>query len=209
MAKLSLEEKSRLDNRTCESCGNPLVRTYGETNARWVARRFCSVSCSRVVRQRDFDERFEEKIDRTPGHGPNGDCHIWTGAFSGNGYGAIQINGKTRVAHRVSWERAKGRKIPKGYHVMHSCDNPPCVNPDHLTPAHPVDNMIDKTKKGRNNAPAGTRNGNAKIGPAEVIAIFQDPRGHSEIAKEYPISASMVKRIKDRRAWRSVTDLLP
>ena len=63
------------------------------------------------------------------------DCIEWRGGrinrARGRDYGAIQINGKQQLAHRVAYEKHVG-PIPKGMHVLHHCDNPPCVNPGHL-----------------------------------------------------------------------------
>lgn len=66
-----------------------------------------------------------------------------------NGY--VQISTETAVvfAHRLAWELANGRSIPTGQVVMHSCDNPRCVNPDHLSVGSQKDNVHDAIRKGR------------------------------------------------------------
>lgn len=205
MARLSLAEKAILDNRRCETCDGRLVRTYGETNARWIARRFCSLKCASAKRRVPLEDRFFDKVDATPGYGPNGDCHVWTGAKSSQGYGAIQVARSALPAHRVAWELANGRKIPDGMFIMHSCDNPPCVNPGHLSPGTPLENMLDKAKKGRGNAPAGEKSGAAKITARDATAIYADPRPPALIAEDYPITEALIRRIKAGKAWRAVT----
>ncbi len=90
----------------------------------------------------DFDRKFESKIDK------RGDCWIWTGALFVSGYGKIQRGGKRLRAHRVSYELFVG-EIPDGLHVLHDCDNPPCVKPAHLFLGTHLDNMMDMERKGR------------------------------------------------------------
>jgi hypothetical protein len=61
-------------------------------------------------------------------------------------------------AHRASWMAFRG-DIPCGFHVLHACDIPECVNPDHLFLGTPLDNARDKERKGRGNHASGLRNG--------------------------------------------------
>lgn len=75
-------------------------------------------------------------------------CWLWTGSITTCGYGQINIKYKRYLAHRLSWNVHNGA-IPKGFFVCHKCDNPPCVNPDHLFIGTHRDNMQDMLKKGR------------------------------------------------------------
>lgn len=79
---------------------------------------------------------------------PSG-CWEWSGARYHHGYGAIRFGGQTRQAHRVAWERVNG-PIPKGLIVRHFiCDNPPCVNPEHLLLGTQGDNIRDRYRRAR------------------------------------------------------------
>lgn len=75
-------------------------------------------------------------------------CLLWTGAADQNGYGVITVNRKPVGAHRVSWSLANG-PIPGGLHILHRCDTPPCINPDHLFLGTPADNVADMIRKQR------------------------------------------------------------
>lgn len=75
-------------------------------------------------------------------------CIEWTGARNPAGYGRLRLRGQQVYAHRVAYEQAYG-PIPEGFVVMHSCDNPPCINPDHLSVGTYADNARDMVEKGR------------------------------------------------------------
>jgi hypothetical protein len=92
------------------------------------------------------EARFWRFVDKGDGTG----CWLWTGGFK-NDYGEFKWNGKIVAAHRVAWILTFGQ-IPNGLHVLHHCDNPPCVRPDpehHLFLGTHQDNMADASSKGR------------------------------------------------------------
>lgn len=87
-------------------------------------------------------ERFWSKVEKSDG------CWTWIAGCDPQGYGTFGLDGKVQKAHRVSYQLAIG-PIPAGAHVLHSCDNPPCVRPDHLRAGTRSDNMRDKVARGR------------------------------------------------------------
>lgn len=75
-------------------------------------------------------------------------CHEWTGSRNGDGYGCLNIGGKSLLVHRVTWEMANS-PVPDGLFVLHHCDNPPCRRLDHLFLGTKADNSADCVAKGR------------------------------------------------------------
>jgi hypothetical protein len=108
-------------------------------------------------------QRFMDKVSPEPNSG----CWLWTGAATPFGYGNFMVMkaGKksTEKAHRFSYQLHHG-PIPKGMVVMHKCDVPGCVNPDHLSLGTPSENSRDIVKKGRwkNWDKSGDKNPNSK-----------------------------------------------
>lgn len=90
-------------------------------------------------------ERFFKKIRNNLETG----CWDWTACIRSKfGYGGMKYDGRLQDAHRISWQIHNG-PIPEGMYVLHSCDRPICVNPDHLYLGSPRDNVMDAINKGR------------------------------------------------------------
>ena len=87
------------------------------------------------------EDRFWSRVKKTS------KCWEWQGTKLKTGYGVVSIKGKNIRAHRIAYELTKG-KIPQGYGVCHTCDNPSCVKPDHLWIGTHKENMEDRNKKG-------------------------------------------------------------
>jgi len=148
----------------------------------------------------DIGERFRNKWSLIPDTG----CHLWTSVSIG-GYGVIRQKGKWAKAHRLSYELYKG-KIPKGKCVCHTCDNPLCVNPDHLFLGTHKDNMQDKVRKGRafTGNQKGSANGAAKLTEAVVRSIRGEDGTCKALAIKFCTSPMNISLIKRRLAWAHV-----
>lgn len=134
----------------CPECGRQ-IEYYPRANHRNGAKHFCSRHCQSkyLARQRPVQpvgDRFFSKVVKNPDNG----CWEWTGAHGPAGHGQFVVDHKKVVASRFSWELHFG-KIPDGMEVCHKCDNPPCVNPEHLFLGTQGDNMRDCSAKGRLN----------------------------------------------------------
>lgn len=134
-------------------------------------------------------------------------CWIWTASTAGKGYGQLRIPGtrKNVYAHRYSYELYRG-PIPKGAQLLHSCDNPRCVNPDHLTPGSAKDNAVDMRDKGRHLF--GERNEKAKLTEKEVEAIkvlaATSSLSQLDIARTVGVHQTIVSKIVRGERWAHV-----
>lgn len=144
----------------------------------------------------DPEQRFWAKVDKTPA------CWLWTGAKAGSGYGICTINGKNYSAHRLAWQWANGIPVPEGKVLLHKCDNPVCVNPDHLAPGSQQHNVSDRVNKGR--SAKGKNNGRAKLKKKDVKKIKNlRNKGWTEsaIAKLFGVGRSTISNILHGRTW--------
>lgn len=107
-------------------------------------RKFCSRMCHFIDRTKPIKERFWSKVQKTES------CWLWIGTKNRYGYGTILHQGSRRLAHRLAYELS-GNVIPQGMNLLHTCDNPPCINPEHLRVGTQLDNVRDMYEKGRGN----------------------------------------------------------
>ena len=148
--------------------------------------------------------RFWEKVDVRE----ENQCWEWRGSIAANGYGSFRLPRPTKEvigAHRISYFLANDG-IPSGMLVRHKCDNPKCVNPNHLEPGDKRDNARDMVERGRATIrdQRGEKNGAAKLTLEQVSAIRQMvARGmrNTEIACQFNVSHQLISRIKLGKAW--------
>lgn len=130
-------------------------------------------------------------------------CLEWQGYRDGKGYGKIRIDSYTvDRTHRVSL-RLSGTPVGKGDFVLHSCDNPPCCNPEHLSVGTVHDNIRDMISKGRQRGANGASNGSAKLTERKVRNI-REKYSHlpiSELSRRYRVSPSTIRNILTGKTW--------
>jgi len=143
--------------------------------------------------------RFEAKCCPEPNSG----CWLWDGSTKKDGYGQFGIggSGKTRSAHRVSYELYKG-PIPNGYFVCHKCDNPACVNPDHLFVGTPGENTADRDAKGR--TALGEKNGKSKLTEQQVKLIRESNLSERKIAAMLGFHRGTINAVRRGKTWSHV-----
>lgn len=146
-----------------------------------------------------LEERFKAKvqIDHETG------CHNWKGARNRKGYGMIAVGkGRSAVSHRISYQLYKG-EIPQDFVVMHTCDNPGCVNPEHLKVGTHADNVADRQSKGRGTR--GETHSKAKLTEIQVLVIKEAyTSGHKQvdIANYFGVKHYNINQIVHGRSWK-------
>lgn len=182
----------------CLTCGKPWKLTQRRANP-VPGQKYCSRACYDAARPKtDPATRFWSKVDKS------GECWTWMAATAGPlGYGVIGITRERMVyAHRLSWEMANG-PIPAGMYVLHHCDNPKCVRPEHLFLGTIKDNVADMDAKGRRRSlpPRGTANPNAKLDEAAVRLIRASSESDAALAIDLGVSTTLVRKVRLREAW--------
>lgn len=128
-------------------------------------------------------------------------CLLWTGSVNKDGYGLFWLNRKYETAHRVAWRWANG-SIPEESCVLHRCDTPPCVLPEHLFLGTQQDNVADKVAKTRQ--ARGETSGLAKLTWSEVSLIRRLANQHSRmaLARRFNVSKRAIQFIVQGKTWR-------
>ncbi|RJQ04853.1 MAG: hypothetical protein C4551_10260 [Bacillota bacterium] len=166
----------------CEGCS----KTFFVFASRIGRRKFCSREC----RYRKSEaERFWAKVEKGEG------CWLWRGGLQDQGYGIFNFRGQSELAHRVAFFLIYGRwPEPCG---LHSCDNPPCVRPEHIFEGTRCDNNKDRAQKGRTRANIGA-----------TMRRYPERQARGERQGSAKLSAVIVKEIKTRAsAGESQRDL--
>lgn len=152
-----------------------------------------------IVIDSSIEERFNSKYVPEPNSG----CWLWLGATDSRGYGQIRFNNKTSQAHRVSY-MLYNNCILDELCVLHTCDNPICVNPEHLKLGTQQDNLQDMYNKRRN--VKGEKSNFSKLKKHDILEIRNKySSGHytqRDLAKEYNITQPGIWAIVNNINWR-------
>lgn len=149
----------------------------------------------------DPSVRFWSWVDKK---GPS-DCWNWMGSRDKNGYGRFnpKVGENPVLSHRYAWMDFYGR-LPDDC-LLHKCDNPSCVNPDHLFEGDRMDNVKDMMAKGR--MPRGEKRGHAKLDKEKVVAILCmliAGKSAYSLAKLYGVTQSVIYGIKNGEKWKHI-----
>lgn len=186
--------------KSCGFCGEMFSRDKRNTRAYWEKAKYCSQACAgsanrlRIEAMRQTKaETFSKWLIKSDG------CWLWSGARDKDGYGIFTYARASYRAAKVALE-LDGRPVPKGLYACHTCDNPPCVRPDHLYPGTPIQNSADARARGR--LAIGSKR--STLTEADVLAIRAASGTHESIAAHYGVSRPAISLIRERKTWRHV-----
>lgn len=183
----------------CEVCNTPLVKRYAESRGQFAKRRFCSKGCfDKQQRSNQSESYFWASVEVS---NPN-ECWPWMLSRQDKGYGVFSRSGKRWLAHRYALA-STGAQID-GRVVMHSCDNPPCCNPAHLSLGTIQDNNADMVKKGRQRAPRGMDQRSARLTPELVRQIRDSPEGARVWAERVNLHRVTIYNVRSGKTWGHV-----
>lgn len=155
-------------------------------------------------RRTDATTRFQSSVH----HEPMSGCSLWTGKVDKDGYGLFRAGTRPsdhfERAHRFSWRLSRG-VLPSEMHVLHKCDTPACVNPEHLFLGTPADNSADMVAKNRSSH--GVANCKAKLTPEEVVRIRSlrtEGVSAKRIAVAFGVSYHLIDLIVSRKLWKRI-----
>jgi hypothetical protein len=135
-------------------------------------------------------------------------CWEWTsttkkgyGSFESGGISMPALKSKKRGAHQVSYEAYNG-PIPKGLVVRHTCDNPLCINPDHLILGTQSQNVADREARGRRKDINGEQIGTARLTAEQVLEIRASDKSLTQLARQYNVHKTTISLIRSGKSWK-------
>jgi len=189
--------------KVCAQCGRTFYRDKRCTWKHWASAKFCSRACSSArhsdlaqARRPSMEEKFFSQVKKSEG------CWEWLGSRDKDGYGLFPYAGKLWRAPVASLQIA-GRPVSSENPIAcHTCDWPPCVNPDHLYPGTHAMNMRDAVDRKRTRA--GSSCHFAKLTEGDVFSIREMAGTDTETALAFSIARATVSLIRGNKTWRHI-----
>ncbi|GAB6170593.1 HNH endonuclease [Paradesulfitobacterium aromaticivorans] len=181
------------EDRICVNCGKAFIARKDQKQ------KFCSHGCYSMSLIKPVEERFMSNVQKTDS------CWIWTGHKANGGYGIFHANHKSYIAHRFYYALHHG-PIPEHIKACHKCDNPACVNPDHIFLGTQSENLRDAVMKGRRNM-LGEDNPFSKLTEDNVLSLrrlYANGITKAELARRFQLSKTHVGRIISREVWAHI-----
>lgn len=148
---------------------------------------------------------FWDRVNQHVVYAENG-CHLFKGHIDDCGYGRISKDGKLVRIHREVWKLHNPNQDITGV-IMHSCDTPNCINPEHLSHGTQADNIADMVAKGRRVTVKGSAQKDAKLTEADIPVIremLNSGKSGYSISKKYGVSEQTIRFIKQGKTWKHV-----
>lgn len=158
---------------------------------------------------KELTDSDRSRLNKQMGSGEEDSCWEWKGTKDKHGYGIFTVGRKLYKAHRVAYFMHH-KYIDPELMCCHSCDNPGCVNPDHLWLGTQVENMLDRDTKGRTRTGHlyGGDNPGAKLSETDVIWIREnyDPKIWSarKLARHFKVSQTKIRQILTFKSWNHI-----
>lgn len=132
-------------------------------------------------------------------------CRVWQGRINKpGGYGRIGYREKQWRAHRLFYTLMVG-EIPSGMDLLHACDNPLCINPNHLRPGTPSENIAEAYEKGRKKSPQGPKSPRFRLTEAQAHEAITSSETVAAMAQRFGVSKSVIYRLKNGSTWKERT----
>lgn len=150
-------------------------------------------------------ETFWDRVKKNTVIAENG-CHLFQGSKDDCGYGRITKDGKLVRIHREVWKLHNNNQEITGV-IMHSCDTPACINPEHLSHGTQAENIADMVNKGRRVTVKGSNQHDAKLHEAdipEIRKLLASGISGYKISKMYSVSEQTIRFIKQGKTWKHV-----
>ena len=196
--------------KSCAYCSNEFHRSENMRTHEWDKKKYCSRLCALKAIDKDptktLEDRFWIKVFVPQ---DTNKCWIWIGSKDKSGYGRLNVKNTPQLAHRISWQIHKGI-IDAKMVCRHICDNPSCVNPNHLKLGTQRENVID-CKDRKRQGDKGSTNGQdhycAKFTNNEVRLIrmcYESGKSAREIAQVISVKTETVTAIVKRKTYKRI-----
>lgn len=174
-------------NSRCKECHKKVMRKYSLV--------------PRKLRPKRGGLSISYRLENTSMPVTESGCWLWLGQLDAGGYGCIRIGRKMIKAHRASFMVYRDM-IPKGIKVLHHCDIPSCINPDHLFLGTQADNVRDMITKGRHRPSRGQNNGRAKLNERQAAVIRESKETLRVLSERYGVSPTIISYVKRGISWK-------
>lgn len=200
--KTKQEALKRSRDVICHNCHMPFDRGYAICASRSAKPQFCSTDCKVADRKKKALENLSDRFwGRVCKKGID-DCWEWQGRKNERGYGMFDHGNKPRLASRFSYSLTKGH-IDDNLFVCHSCDNPGCVNPNHLWLGTHQQNMDDAAakKRMRGGHIRGSAVNTSRLSADKVLEIRSSTDTGSSLAAKFSVSKTAIYKIRRGENW--------
>lgn len=132
-------------------------------------------------------------------------CILWTKACNEKGYGVTWKYGKIYKAHRAAYEKHHSIKLTSTQYVLHTCDTPSCVNPEHLYIGTQKDNMQDRKERTGFHQTQGSKHPSHKLKEKDIYYILNSHCRNKDLAKYFSVDPSLISRIRSGKKWKHIS----